>query len=65
MENNVRFSETLGVHPDQVKDGSANKMHPGATFDAMGRLKINNRKEKIQRIKERNAYMGTHLSELD
>jgi len=64
MVANVRYSETLGVHPDQVADGSAFKMHPGASFDAQGRLRINNRKEKLQRIKERNEYLGTHLAEL-
>lgn len=65
MVENVRHSEALAVHPSQVADGSAAKMHPGAKFDSMGRMIIHNRKEKLQRIKERNAYLGTNLHELD
>ena len=65
MVENVRYSEAMGVHPSQVADGSANRMHPGATFDSQGRLRIANRKEKLQRIKERNRFMGTNIAELD
>ena len=64
--DNFRWSESLAVHPSQVADGSAFKMHPGATIDPKtGKIGIHNRKEKLQRIAEHNKMMGTNLHELD
>lgn len=70
LVNNERWSRNLGVHPNQLKDPAQRKrlaeIHPGATFDdRTGKMQISNRKEKLQRIKERGAATGQTLVEGD
>ena len=50
---NVRYSLALGMNPDQIVSGEAARVHPGAEFDHLGRMKIHNRAEKLKRIRER------------
>lgn len=63
VNDNPRWSQSLAVHPDQVASGEAHLAHPGATFDKDGRMLIRNRKEKLQRIKERNKLTGIEYHE--
>jgi len=65
LVDNPRWSSALAVDPSQVASGEAYVAHPGAKFDAQGRMLIRNRKEKLQRIKERNRATGSTLHELD
>jgi hypothetical protein len=48
-----RLSSALGVGLSQIADGSAFKMHPGATFNHRGDMILKNRTEQKQRLKER------------
>lgn len=68
-EDHPRVSKALGFHPDQVEDGTAQSIHPGAEFvktkGGMYGLVINNRAEKLQRMKERSKYTGHALYEDD
>lgn len=51
--DNVRFSLALGMNPEQISSGEAQRVHPGAEFDELGRMKISNRAEKLKRMRER------------
>lgn len=68
-EGHVRYSRALGFHPDQVADGTAAKIHPGANFvkteGGMYALEILNRGDKLRRMKERSRYTGKELNEAD
>jgi len=48
---NVRVSQSLGVHPSQIE--AAQKAYPGSEYNSRGHLIIRNRKEKLKRAKER------------
>jgi hypothetical protein len=66
-EDHPRLSRALGFHPDQIADGTAQRIHPGAEFiktkGGMYALSIRNRAEKIQRMTERSRYIGKTLHE--
>ena len=51
LKENIRFSSTMGVNPDQIP--AAIQRFPGSQYTKDGRLIIHNRKEKLQRVKER------------
>jgi len=55
MKDNIRHSEVLGVHPNQIP--LARKIHPGAEFTEEGAMIIHNRQEKLKRMKERTAHL--------
>lgn len=65
----TRLSRALAVHPAQMQDGTAQKMHPGANFikseGGMYLLEIHSRHEKLQRIKERSSFTGKEYCERD
>ncbi len=65
ISENVRVSKALKVHPDELKDGSAQKMHPGATFLPNGDMVIHSRHEKLKRMKERSKADGREWVEYD
>lgn len=65
MVENVRYSMALKVHPDEVRDGTANRMHPGAEFTPDGTMVIHSRKEKLKRMKERSAATGQQWVEYE
>ncbi len=48
-----RTSSALGVHPSQIADGSAFKLHPGARFNSRGDMILKNRTEHKKRLAER------------
>ena len=48
-----RVSSALGVHPSQIADGSAFKLHPGARFNKRGDMILKNRTEHKLRLKQR------------
>jgi len=53
MKENVRWSWSMGINmdcPSEVAD--ARKRHPGAEFNERGQMRIANRHEKLQRMKE-------------
>ena len=66
---NVRYSKALGFHPDDVADGTANSIHPGARFvktaGGMYEMEIKGRHEKLQRMRERERYTGKAFYEGD
>jgi len=49
-----RVSLALGVHPSQIESGEAERVHPGAKFNANGDMLISNYTERKRRLKERN-----------
>jgi putative FmdB family regulatory protein len=51
LEQNVRFSNSMGVSPRQVKE--AERLYPGSEYAPDGRLIIHSRKEKLERMKQR------------
>ena len=59
----TRVSMTLGMHPDQIADGTAARVHPGAEFDGQGNMVTHGLKERRQRIKEHNKATGQNLTE--
>lgn len=67
--DNPRISTSMAVHPKMLEDGTAYSIHPGAEFITSGpwkgAMKIKNRQEKLQRLKEHNKAYGTNLVELD
>jgi len=53
MKENIRWSWSLGINPDDPKQlAAAKKRHPGAEFNKRGQMKIHNRAEKLRRMKE-------------
>ena len=65
MVENIRISKALKVHPGELRDGTAQKMHPGAEFLPNGDMVIHNRHEKLQRMKERSKADGRDWVEYD
>jgi putative FmdB family regulatory protein len=65
--DHTRYSWALGVcnpnNPEEMK--VAHENHPGAEFDKMGRMIIHNRKEKLQRMKEKSKAIGQDWVEYD
>jgi hypothetical protein len=51
MKENVRYSRSMGVRPDEV--AKAERAFPGSEYLPDGRLVIHNRLEKVRRMKER------------
>jgi len=69
LVENVRNSRAMALPFTEVKNGNANKIHPGATFGkpnkaGMCPLIIHNRKEKLKRIKEKSKALGIPLCEI-
>lgn len=54
MKENLRYSNSLGVNPNQIP--AARKIHPDAEFTSDGRMVIHNRHEKMKRLKERTDF---------
>lgn len=55
MVNNERWSETMGINPDQIPE--AMKLFPGSEYHPeTGALKIKNRKHKLFEMKRRGYY---------
>lgn len=53
FKENIRWSWSLGINPDDAKQVAAAKIrHPGAEFNESGQMKINNRTEKVRRMRE-------------
>lgn len=53
MKENERWSWSMGINPDNPQEvAEAHKRHPGATFNERGQMRIANRAEKLQRMKE-------------
>jgi len=52
----IRISKALKLHPDEIKDGTAARIHPGAEFTKDGSMIIRSRREKLQRMRERSQY---------
>ena len=68
MVENVRYSRNLAMSETDIKNGTAHKVHPGATFGkpnkgGMCPLMIHNRHEKLRRIKEKSKSKGIPLVE--
>jgi putative FmdB family regulatory protein len=51
VKNNERLSSSLGVNPRQIKE--AEKKFPGSKYTKDGRLIINSRKDKLNKLKQR------------
>lgn len=53
MVDNVRWSWAMGINPDNPQEvKEARERHPGAVFNERGQMRIANRTEKLQRMKE-------------
>jgi len=53
MKDNERWSWSLGINLDVPEEVAEAKLrHPGAVFNEKGQMRISNRKEKLQRMKE-------------
>jgi hypothetical protein len=59
----TRVSMSLGMHPDQIADGTAARIHPGAEFDGQGNMITKSLHERRQRMKERGRATDTTWSE--
>jgi putative FmdB family regulatory protein len=51
LVNNERWSNTMGVNPRQIPE--AMKKYPGSVYNQKGQLRIDNRKDKLKKAKER------------
>jgi len=51
LKENIRFSVSMGVDPSQIEN--AERAWPGSKYDKQGRLIIRNRKEKLERLRQR------------
>jgi len=52
LKGNLRYSVSMGVDVSQIEN--AKKAWPGSEYDGQGRLIIHNRKEKLERMRQRN-----------
>ncbi|MCJ7828716.1 MAG: zinc ribbon domain-containing protein [Dehalococcoidia bacterium] len=52
MVHNVRLSSSMGVNPKQIPE--AERLYPGSKYTPDGRLIVESRKDKLQKMKERN-----------
>ena len=51
LVNNVRYSNAMGVNPRQIPE--AMKKYPGSVYNEKGQLRVDNRKVKLERMKQR------------
>ncbi|MHA2063277.1 MAG: FmdB family zinc ribbon protein [Candidatus Thorarchaeota archaeon] len=51
LKDNPRWSTAMGVHPSQIK--AAMKKWPGSVYNSKGYLRVQNRSEKLVRMKQR------------
>jgi len=51
-KDSIRYSVSMGIDPSQIKE--AERIYPGSRYTPDGRLIIHHRKEKLERMKQRN-----------
>ena len=51
LVNNERWSRAMGVNIRQIPE--AMKLYPGSVYDSRGYLRVDNRKRKLERMKQR------------
>jgi putative FmdB family regulatory protein len=52
LVDNVRYSSVMGVNPNKINE--AMHSYPGSTYTPDGRLIIRNRKDKLNKLRQRN-----------
>ena len=51
MVNHVRYSSSMGVNPNKIKE--MERKYPGSRYTPDGKLTVNSRKDKLNKMRER------------